>query len=84
MISAGTADWQKPVRIADDQWRANFKAYLVTRYTLDDGRQFHVKTRYSGVDDIITDGTVTGGFGHIEGEDVDGDLLYGRVGLGRS
>lgn len=79
MTAGGTANWEKPVRIGLDQWRASYQTFLVTRYTFDNGRKVHVKTRYSGVDDINLDGTVTGGFGHIEGRDENDDWLFGRV-----
>ena len=79
MTSAGTADWEKPVQIGTNQWRANYKTYLVTRFKTAAGQQVYVKTRYSGVDEIVLDGTVTGGFGHIEGQDQDGDWMFGRV-----
>ena len=79
MIGAGTADWEKPVQISKDEWRANYMTFLTMRYTLEDGRHIHVRTRYCGVDDIVLDGTVTGGFGHIEGQDEEGDWMFGRV-----
>jgi hypothetical protein len=79
MIAGGTADWEKPVRVGEDQWRANYQTFLATRFSFENGRHVHVKTRYSGVDDINLDGTVTGGFGHIEGRDQDDDWMYGRV-----
>jgi hypothetical protein len=79
MTAGGTANWEKPVQIGPDQWRASYQTFLVTRYTFGSGRQVHVKTRYTGVDEISLDGTVTGGFGHIEGRDEDDDRLFGRV-----
>ncbi|MCW2952980.1 MAG: hypothetical protein JWQ48_2150 [Conexibacter sp.] len=79
MIGGGTADWDKPVQIGAGQWRATYRAYIATRYEFENGRAVHVKVRYAGVDDVNADGAVSGGFGHVEGQDEDGDALWGRV-----
>jgi hypothetical protein len=80
MTAAGTANWEMPVQIGLEQWRVNYETWMVTRYSFDNGRVVHVKTRYAGVDDIdLSASAVTGGFGHIEGNDEDGDKLFGRV-----
>lgn len=79
MVGGGTADWEKPVRIAEGEYRANYIAHIATRFEFEDGRRIHLKTKYSGVDDVVIDGDITGGFGHVEAQDEDGDALWGRV-----
>jgi hypothetical protein len=77
----GTADWEKPVQIGPGSYRAIYQTYVTTRFGFDDGRVVHVRARYEGVDDIelASETPVNGGFGHIEGVDEDGDMLFGRV-----
>jgi hypothetical protein len=81
VLGGGTADWEKPVQIGPSSYRATYQTFITTRFGFDDGRVVHVRTRYEGVDDIELDSEipVNGGFGHIEGVDEDGDLLFGRV-----
>lgn len=75
----GTAEWSTPVRVDANTWRANYETLLVHRYTFDDGRQIHVRTRYAGVDDVNAEGVAFGGFGSHEGMDDDGDWLHGHL-----
>jgi hypothetical protein len=79
LVGGGTANWEKPVRTDENTWKANYETFLVHRYTLEDGRAIHVRTRYTGVDDIDSEGNVYGGYGNIEGLDDDGDTMHGRV-----
>lgn len=79
LLGGGTANWSTPVRVDENTWKANFETFLLHRYTFEDGRHVHVRTRYAGVDDISADGTVYGGFGNVEGVDEDGDTMHGRV-----
>jgi hypothetical protein len=81
LLGGGTADWEKPVQIGPSSYRATYQTYITKRFSFENGRVVHVRTRYEGVDDIELDSAipVNGGFGHIEGVDEDGDRLYGRV-----
>ncbi len=80
-LGGGTADWEKPVQIGPGSFRATYQTYITQRFEFENGRVVHVRTRYEGVDDIelSSEIPVNGGFGHIEGVDEDGDLLFGRV-----
>jgi hypothetical protein len=79
LVGGGTANWSDPVRVDEKTWKANYETFLVHRYTFEDGRSVHVRTRYTGVDDISAEGEVYGGYGNIQGLDDDGDTLHGRV-----
>jgi hypothetical protein len=79
LAGGGTANWSVPVRTEEDRWRANFETFLLHRYTFDNGRHVHVKTRYAGVDDINGAGDVYAGWGSMEGVDEDGDWVHGKV-----
>lgn len=79
LAAGGTANWSTPIRVDESTWRANFETFFVHRYTFDDGRRVHVKTRYAGIDDVSAEGDVVSGFASTEGVDEDGDWLCGKI-----
>jgi hypothetical protein len=82
LAGGGTANWSTPVRVSDTTWRATYETLSVHRYTLEDGRRIHSRTRYQGVDDVDGRGEFTGGFGSFEGVDDDGHWLHGCIDWG--
>ncbi|MGZ4247075.1 MAG: hypothetical protein ACXVUE_02045 [Solirubrobacteraceae bacterium] len=79
VVGGGTANWSTPVRADENTWRANFETFIVHRYTFDDGRQIHVRTRYAGIDDVDATGFVFNSIASFEGMDDDGHWYHGRI-----
>lgn len=75
----GIAHWGIPVGVAPGEVKVAFEAQLGQRLAFEDGPVIFLKTRFVGLDDIAADGTIPGGFGHVEAQDAEGDFLYGRV-----
>ena len=79
VTGGGTANWSTPVRADANTWRANYETFIVHRYTFEDGRQIHVRTRYAGIDDVDETGFVFASIGSFEGMDDDGHWNHGRI-----
>jgi hypothetical protein len=79
LIGGGIANWSTPVRAGENLWRANYETFIGTRLAFEDGRQVHVRTRYSGIDDVDASGFVFASIMSFEGLDDQGDMHHGHV-----
>lgn len=78
-MCGGTARWGVPIGAEPQMLKVAFEAQLGQRLVFESGATFCLKTRFVGIDDITADGMIPGGFGYVEAQDADGDVLYGRV-----
>jgi hypothetical protein len=84
IASGGHADWSTPVRIDDAQLQASYQGIFVCRFSFESAGSHYLKMRIVGVDEMDNAGEVPSGFGALEFQDADGDLLRGRTDWFRS
>jgi hypothetical protein len=80
----GSADWSTPVRVDEETLQAAYHGSFMARFAFPDGRSHYLKMRIVGVDEMGNDGEVPSGFGALEFQDGDGDVLRGRTDWYRS
>ncbi|MGH2970258.1 MAG: hypothetical protein ACRDK0_14540 [Solirubrobacteraceae bacterium] len=79
IMCGGSADWGAPVRASATLSKTWYEAYLMNRFALEDGSVHYLKLRIVGIDEIDEDGEVPSGWGSLEFQDGDGDVLCGHT-----
>ncbi|WP_214371230.1 hypothetical protein [Pseudonocardia sp. H11422] len=84
ITAGGNADWSTPVRVDESMLQGSYQGIFMARFAFADGRAHYLKMRIVGVDEMDNDGEVPSGFGALEFQDADGDVLRGRTDWYRS
>ncbi|MEV1290454.1 hypothetical protein [Micromonospora sp. NPDC049679] len=79
IASGGHADWSTPVRVDESILQGSYQGIFMCRFTFEGGAAHYLKMRIIGVDEMDNDGEVPSGFGALEFQDSDGDVLRGRT-----
>lgn len=75
---AGSAVWNTPVKLSDEEIRTAYDASLMTRLTFPDGSVHYLKLHMIGIDVLDGTGAVQTGTGTMSFRDIDGDYLRGE------
>jgi hypothetical protein len=79
ITAGGSAEWGEPIPVAGGSFQTTYEAHVAVRFVIANAEPIYFRLRIIGVDDIDSEGEVPSGWGAMELQDPDGDVLYGRV-----
>jgi hypothetical protein len=78
-IAAGTAEWSAPARESATQSQVLYHGRFMGRMIRADGTEHFLRMNVLGMDVITDEGEVPTGYGSVEADDNEGDMLVGKV-----
>jgi hypothetical protein len=75
----GIADMATPMRVDENLSRGVYEGFFMCKLTVAGGSPHYLKLRVVGSDDFDNEGEVPVGWGMLQFEDPDGDIMRGRT-----